>query len=278
MKALRDGEMPILQGLSDADFARFGALIQDQTGIRLTPSKRAHMEGKLKKRAASLGLANVADYCRMLFERGGLSGELDALIHLATTNKTDFFREKAHFDLLDKTLLPALLNARPRGGTPRIKVWSAAASNGAEAYSAAMVLAEAAKGGAPFEFAVLGTDVSCEMVAEANRAIYPATMIAPVPDAMKMRYFLQQRGAGNLAHVRIVPELRRHVRFQQLNLIAEKLSVDRDVDVYLFAQCADLFRPADAEGGGTPSCWAPAPLRCSDPRPYRGGNRQRHGF
>ncbi|WP_372839387.1 protein-glutamate O-methyltransferase CheR [Phaeovulum sp.] len=243
MKALRDCDTPILQGLSDAEFAQFGALIRDRTGIRLTPSKRAHMEGKLRKRAAFLGLANVSDYSRMVFDRGGLEAELDALIHLATTNKTDFFREKLHFDLFDKSLLPALLAARPRGLAPRLKVWSAAASNGAEAYTAAMVLAEAAKRGPPFDFAVLGTDVSSEMVAEARRAIYPATMIAPVPEPLRLRYFLQQRSTGNLAQVRVVPELRQRVRFQQLNLIDEKLPIDRDVDVIFLRNVLIYFDP-----------------------------------
>jgi chemotaxis protein methyltransferase CheR len=217
--------------MSDADFARLSALIFEQTGINLTATKRRHIEGKLGKRAATLGLRSVAEYIKLLFERGMLESEVDTLIDLATTNKTDFFREQAHFDLLDKILVPALLKTRPSGAVPRLKVWSAAASNGAEAFTIAMVLAEAAARGPRFEFAVLGTDVSPEMVEEARRAIYPASMIASLPAALRRRYFMQGRGTGTQAKVRVVPELRRHVRFGQVNLVAEKLAVDRDVDV-----------------------------------------------
>lgn len=226
-----DAELLKRRGMHDDDFARFSAAILERTGIKLTPSKRRHIESKLRKRAASLGLHSVAEYGRMLFECGGLEAEIDALVDLATTNKTDFFREPGHFDLLETTLLPALLKSCPSGKVPRLKIWSAAASSGAEAFTIAMVLAEKAARGPRFEFAILGTDVSSEMIEVARRAIYPASMIDPVPNAMKRRYFMHGRGTGTQAMVRVVPELRRHVRFDLVNLVSEKLQVDRDIDV-----------------------------------------------
>ena len=226
-----DAELLKRRGMHDDDFARFSAAILERTGIKLTPSKRRHIESKLRKRAANLGLHSVAEYGRMLFECGGLEAEIDALVDLATTNKTDFFREPGHFDLLERTLLPALLKSCPSGKVPRLKIWSAAASSGAEAFTIAMVLAETAARGPRFEFAILGTDVSSEMIEVARRAIYPASMIDPVPNAMKRRYFMHGRGTGTQAMVRVVPELRRHVRFGLVNLVSEKLQVDRDIDV-----------------------------------------------
>lgn len=218
-------------GLSDHDFARFSGLIHDRTGIRLTPTKRGYLETKLSNRAMKLGLGGISDYIGMVFDGGGPDDEMDMLVHLSTTNKTDFFRERAHFDLLEKTLLPDLLSARRSGAVARIKVWSAAASSGAEAFTIAMVLADAAARGPRFDFAVLGTDVSSEMVAEARRAVYPFAMIEPVPALLKQRYFMRARRRDDAGVVRVVPELRRHVRFQQLNLVADELPVDRDVDV-----------------------------------------------
>jgi len=229
--ALSGGEQLKPQSMSDADSARFSSLIFERTGIKMSAAKRMYIEGQLSKRAATLGLRSVEDYSKMLFERGGLASELDIIINLATTNKTDFFREQAHFELFEKTLIPTLLKARPSGAVPRLKVWSAAASNGAEAFTIAMVLDVAAARGPRFEFAVLGTDVSSEMVDEARGAIYPASMIAPVPDGLKSRYFMHSRDTGSQAKVRVVPELRRHVRFNPINLVAEKLDVDRDIDV-----------------------------------------------
>jgi len=218
-------------GLSDADFGRISALIGTRTGIKLTPSKRMNIETGLRRRASTLGFDSVDAYCRMVFDGGGLSRELDAIIHLATTNKTDFFREKAHYDLLDRSLVPQLLETGSRVGSRRLKVWSAAASNGAEAYTAAIVLAEAAARGPRFGFSVLGTDISAEMVAAASRAVYPGNMIDPVPPELKRRYFMQSRERSASTPVRVVPELRRFVRFYTLNLIDKSYPVDRDIDV-----------------------------------------------
>lgn len=229
--------------MSDSDFARLSALIADQTGIKVTQSKRIHIESKLQRRAAELGLSGLAAYCRLIFDGGGLADEADTLVHLATTNKTDFFRERAHFELLTARLLPELQALGRRAEAAPIKIWSAAAANGAEAYTAAMLLEEEAAKGRRFSYAVLGTDISAEMVAHATRAIYPAAMVAPVPPALQHRYFMRARAAAPDPRVRVVPELRRRVRFQCLNLIDPSYPVDRDVDVIFLRNVLIYFAP-----------------------------------
>ncbi len=64
------------------------------------------------------------------------------MISALTTNVTHFFRENHHFETLRNEALPELL-ARARAGG-RVRIWSAGSSNGQEAYSIAMTLAEAA--------------------------------------------------------------------------------------------------------------------------------------
>ncbi|WP_343035159.1 CheR family methyltransferase [Halovulum dunhuangense] len=229
--------------LSDRDFSRICTFIHERTGIRLTHSKRLRIETGLRRRASVLRLSGAEEYCRMVFDEGGLAEEVAHLIHLATTNKTDFFRERAHFDFLETRILPEILATRPAGRIHRLKMWSAAASNGAEAYTAAMVLAAAAARGPRFDFAVLGTDISAEMVADATRAVYPASWIEPVPPALRERYFMRSQAGASEPLVRIVPELRRHVRFARMNLVGASYPVDRDVDVILVRNVLIYFDP-----------------------------------
>ena len=125
--------------LSDRQYQSIAALVQRRVGIQLPPAKRTMVEGRLRKRVRALGLASLDDYGRHLFEGDNLSGELPDLIDCITTNKTDFFREPAHFDFLRDRAMPALLAGRCR---EPLKIWSAACSIGAEAYTIAMVLAE----------------------------------------------------------------------------------------------------------------------------------------
>ncbi len=218
----------VQEGLSERRFRQLASLIEAEVGIRLPLVKRTMVEGRLRKRAMALGLPGVDSYCRALFEEGLLDAEYQDVVDLVTTNKTDFFREADHFDILANTAVPVLLEAR---GTRPLKVWSAAASTGAEAYTIAMVLAELARGPHPgLAFRILGTDISTQVLEVARRAIYPEEMLSPVPPEMRRRYTLRALDPAR-RELRIVPELRQAVVFRQLNLMTASYPVDRDVDV-----------------------------------------------
>lgn len=222
---------------------RFRALIRDRTGIQLPPSKRNMIEARLRRRIVSLGLSGLDAYLAHLFDGGALDDELPAIIDAMTTNKTDFFREKAHFDLLLDRLVPAAVAAAPRGRPVPFKVWSAAASIGAEAWTTAMVLAEAARRHGGLEWGVLGTDISPAVLSVARRAVYPAEDAAPVPPPLRDRYLMTGAGDDGQPAVRVVPELRRRVRFARLNLIEPPYPVDRDIDVIFLRNVLIYFSP-----------------------------------
>jgi chemotaxis protein methyltransferase CheR len=225
------GEQAFIDRLNDKDYARIACLVSDHTGIRLPPSKRTMVEGRLRKRVRVLGHAGFVEYCRYLFEHGGIDSEFVHLIDAVTTNKTDFFRETEHFTALEQDIVPALVGMRRPGEKVSIKLWSAASSTGAEAYTIAMVMEELAARHGDLNFEVLGTDISTEVLEQAKLAIYPSEMIAPVPTAICERYVMRGRTPGRRGEVRIVPELRRKVRFHRLNLMDTNYPFDRDMDV-----------------------------------------------
>lgn len=231
--------------LSPLDFSRIARLIEGEAGIKLPPGKRLMVEGRLRKRMRALGQPDFAAYCNLLFKQGGLEHELTYLINAVTTNKTDFFREAEHFDFLVEHMVPALLRARS-DRHPLLKIWSAASSTGAEAYTLAMVLAEFAAH-ADFRFAILGTDISTAVLAQGQRAVYAAEMIAPVPPDLQARYFMHARRPGLRREVRVVPELRRLVRFAYLNLMDEAYPFDHDVDVIFLRNVLIYFEKSDQD-------------------------------
>ncbi|WNJ89976.1 protein-glutamate O-methyltransferase [Bosea sp. 685] len=222
--------------LTDRHFAAIVAVIETRVGIKLPQTKRTMVEGRLRKRVRALGLSGLAAYGAHLFEHGGLDGELVQLIDCVTTNKTDFFREPTHFEFLRDVAVPQLAQ-RQGPGPLNLKLWSAACSSGAEAYTAAMVLqdlanADRAKAGKELRFSILGTDISTEVLREARAAIYPRAFVAPVPAPMQQRYLMRSKDS-RLDLVRVAPELRRRVRFEHLNLMDDSYPFDRDVDVIL---------------------------------------------
>lgn len=233
--------------LSLRDFTRIAELIGKEVGIKLPPSKRLMVEGRLRKRVRSLGLASLDDYSAYLFQRDGLTAERPYLINAVTTNKTDFFREPEHFDLLEQRLVPDLLELRRSERNPLLKIWSAASSTGAEAYTLAMVLADLAAQQHDFRFAILGTDISTAVLEQGARAIYPTELVAPVPQAKQQRYLMHARKPGARPEVRVVPELRRLVRFIQLNLMDSSYPFDRDVDIIFLRNVLIYFDKSDQE-------------------------------
>lgn len=228
-----------LRPRTEPHFERFVAFVRDEIGVKLGDTKRTMLEGRLRRRIAELGLHDFDGYLRWLFDEGGLSEEREAIFDAVTTNKTDFFREAEHFEVLSRVCVPAFLASN----RARCKVWSAAASTGLEAYTIAMVLAEAAHS-TPFDWAVLGTDINTQVLHTARRAIYPAELLHQVPGALAQRYF--RHGHADYAQaVRVAPALRARVQFQRLNLMDEVYAVDHDVDVIFLRNVLIYFEPTD---------------------------------
>ncbi len=200
--------------LSDADFHRLRTFIYEECGINLTEVKRSMLEGRLARRLRHLGLSSFRDYCTYLTSTQGRQAELTPMIDAVTTNKTDFFREANHFEYLTDQALPALLEGRRR-----LALWSAGCSTGEEPYTLAIVLAEAGAGSS-FQASVLATDISSKVLEHAVRAVYDSERIAPVPPALKEKYFLRSKDRTR-GLVRVVPAIRSLVTFRRLNFMED---------------------------------------------------------
>jgi len=218
-----------LDRLSTRDFQRLARFIHDYSGIKMPPNKQTMVEGRLRKRVAATGCADLNEYCRKLFDDGTLHDEAVHLIDVVTTNKTEFFREPDHFRALTERLIPDLLRRR-RAAPATLKIWSAASSIGAEPYTLAMVLADAAPRFGGFRFSVLGTDISTRALAAAVAGIYPEGMAAPVPSDFRQRYLRRAKDRSRQLF-RVAPELRALVRFGRLNLMQRPYPVGSDIDV-----------------------------------------------
>ena len=89
----------------------------------LSADKKTMLEVRIKRRLTSLNLPPTREYCDYLFGHRARSEEMVHLIDVVTTNKTDFFREQAHFDFLVAKALPDLTAAQRQHGA---SCWSGA--------------------------------------------------------------------------------------------------------------------------------------------------------
>jgi len=230
------GEVPSPLEFDVVRLRRFASEISTALGIKLPDEKLTMLYGRLQRRLNQLGLRSLAEYERRLADPAHAQHERVQLFDLATTNKTDFFREPDHFTYLTERALPAL---SPRGDRWNCRVWCAGCSTGQEVYTLAMVLDDYARSHAGFGFEITATDVSTRVLREAAAATYPEALAAPVPPALRQRYLMRGK-AGRDGMVRVVPELRRKVKFNRLNFMASTYPLG-EFDVVFFRNVMIYF-------------------------------------
>jgi chemotaxis protein methyltransferase CheR len=207
--------------INDAEFKRFSGLIYDIAGITLTDAKKMLLTGRLSKRLKAFGMETYTQYFKYVTDPSH-AAELQFMVDLLTTNETYFFREPQHFEFL-KQIVPATIK---QGQV--FRVWSAAASIGAEAYTIAMVLAD--KLGDNGSWEILGTDISNSVLDQARSGHYRMAEADKIPAQYLKKYCLKGKGEQEGTFL-IDKKLRQHVSFQQLNLNVEGMKKAGDFDV-----------------------------------------------
>ncbi len=226
--------------LGDIDVQFIADIIHSETGVRLNHSKKVMIQARLIRRVQTLGLASLDEYVSYLRYSPNRMIERSALVDVLTTHKTDFFRERHHFDYLRDTALPSLPEPR---GLRMWRFWSAGCSTGEEAWTLAMVLANYFGEESSWRFNITGTDISEMVVDRAIQAVYPQSATETIPFEYR-RYVMKGRGrqAGN---IRIVPELRKMVSFHRESLLDPASSGDEPLEI-IFCRNVVIYFDRDA--------------------------------
>jgi chemotaxis protein methyltransferase CheR len=204
------GISPVALGtLGRDEFRRACAIVYDVAGIAMGEGKEGLVSSRLSKRVRELGLPGYPEYLARVEHD---DAELAEMVDRLTTNKTNFFRERAHFDWLRDRVLPA-------AGGRALRLWSAGCSSGEEPYTMAMVLHEAT-GGKP-NANILATDISARMLAKARDAMYMPETVADVPPELVQRHFQPAKSEAGAERMQVREHLRRLVRFARLNLMEQ---------------------------------------------------------
>ena len=202
------------------DFERVRRLIHAKAGIALADSKEEMVYSRLARRLRALRLDSFKSYLDGLEADGG-DAEWQEFTNALTTNLTSFFREAHHFDALRQ-----MLARLPRGH--RATIWCAAASTGEEPYSLAITACEAYGSLTP-PVTILATDIDTNVLAIAERGVYPLDRIEKLDVERKKKFFL--RGAGSAAgQCRVIEPLRKLLTFRQVNLLDAGYPVRGPID------------------------------------------------
>ena len=214
--------MPEVAGVSGVapmtsrEFARLRELIHETCGIALRDTKRDLLASRLSKRLRHHGLGDYSSYLDLVTGPHADPTELTALVNCITTNKTDFFREPHHFDMLRSELVPQWIERARRGAPQRVRLWSAGCSTGEEPYTIAMALHDVLPARMGWDVEILATDIDSDVLARAAAGVYAADRLSGIPAAARNHFTRTDRGYA------VSDEIRERVTFRQLNLIAAK--------------------------------------------------------
>ncbi len=192
-------------------------------GITLNPSKKTMVESRLIRRLRELDLSSYKEYLSYLKTN---MEEKEKFINSLTTNLTDFFRERAHYDYLKKNIYPEI---KHNNQDKKIRVWSAASSTGEEVYSIAFCLHEYFGEMLDWDYKVLGTDIDTNVLETARNGVYNKSLLKTVSPDMVMKYF-QKGSGGNLDKVRIKTIIKNNVKLRQFNLLTDSFDSDIQFD------------------------------------------------
>jgi chemotaxis protein methyltransferase CheR len=201
--------------LNQAEFNRLSNFIMSEYGIKMPPEKKIMLQSRLQKRLKALNLDNFKDYVQYLFSPAGQSEEVIHMMDVVSTNKTDFFRESAHFDFLLAEALPELTE---QNHSTQLKIWSAGCSSGEEPYTIAITMQEYIDHHHNINYSITASDISSQMLEKAADAIYQEDKIADLPHTIKVKYFLRSKNKSE-KKVRVIGELRNKIQFYRQNLL-----------------------------------------------------------
>ncbi len=167
-------DLPIL---TNEEFAVFQKIIFSEVGISLEDTKMSMVSSRLYARMRHYNLLKFSDYLHIVQMD---KKEKIEMINLITTNETYFFREINHFNFLTK-------QAMEHKSSEKLRIWSAASSVGAEAYSCAMICDTYL--GKNWE--IIGSDINTEVIKKARIGLYPAAWVDKIPENYRAKYCLK---------------------------------------------------------------------------------------
>jgi two-component system CheB/CheR fusion protein len=174
--------------LEDAELDDLLAYIKAQRGFDFSGYKRPSLSRRIQKRLQARRVTTFGEY-RELLKRD--PDEFVELFNTILINVTSFFRDEFAWDYLRETVVPQLVAQRSDGGP--LRLWSTGGATGEEAYSLAILFAEAL-GEEEFKrrVKIYATDVDDDALNFGRHGAFSAEQVKPVREDLREKYFLRE--------------------------------------------------------------------------------------
>jgi chemotaxis protein methyltransferase CheR len=200
--------------LAAADFTLIATLLRARSGLVIGPDQSYLLDIRLQPILRREGLGSLEALAGRL-RAGAAETLVRDVVEAMTTNESFFFRDGKPFAHLRAHGLPALHGARPQGVA--LRLWSAAAASGQEAYSIAMLIEEERPRLGDRVIEIVGTDIARAALARARAGHYSEFEVRRgLPAPLLARHFRREPQGW-----RIADALRARVTFREWNLLSD---------------------------------------------------------
>jgi chemotaxis methyl-accepting protein methylase len=201
------------------DFDQFLKEAASLFGLQWRLFQRRGVTRKVERRVVELGCSGFDEY---LLKVQRDPREKDQLSKILTVTISRFFRDKEVFDILETSVLPAILKNR---GKTELKIWSIGCASGEEPYSFSLLWNEKFEKDFPkIHLSILATDIDEKMIERAKEGRYKQTSLREVPDRILQKYFRPDNGFYVLEQA-----IRESVEFRKQNILEEEPFSGMDV-------------------------------------------------
>src|SRR5690606_38033763 len=205
-------------------------LVRARSGNEFGHYKQSTILRRIRRRMQLAHVEELEEYLAILRSQ---PEEVQALAEDFLITVTNFFRDMAVFDYIEREVVHQLFAHKSASDT--VRVWSVGCSTGEEAYSLAMLLLEQAsrQEGAP-EIQIFASDLHERSLGKARQGVYPEDIETDVAGERLKRFFIKESGC-----YRLRKEVRDLVVFAPHNVLSDPpfsridLILCRNVLIYL---------------------------------------------
>lgn len=214
----------------EKDWVDFKRKLKLKTEIDLDLYKEPQMKRRIGNLVTRAGMSSYSDYFDRVVKD---KNDFAAFIEYLTINVSEFFRTPEKFSKLETDVIPDLLKR-----SPKLNIWSAGCSIGAEPYSLSIIMKEMTPG---VRHRILASDLDVEILAKAKKGIYSDNELKAIKPERLARYFDKVEGDKYA----VKPEIKNCIEFKRHNLLKDPfesgfdLILCRNVVIYFTEEAKD---------------------------------------
>ena len=213
--------------MDDKDWELFKKKLDEKTGIDL----QLYKEPQMKRRIGNLVTRAEMDSFVAYFDKvSKTKDDFAEFIEYLTINVSEFFRNPDKFDKIEKEIIPYLMKS-----SPKLNIWSAGCSIGAEPYSLSIIMKELTPN---VRHRILATDLDIDILAKAKKGVYNDNEIKALKPDRKSKYFTKTTD-GKWA---VKPEIKSAVEWNLNAIISLKISLKKVLTLFSAAMLSYILR------------------------------------